>query len=330
MQENFNAKIINEIIRQRQTSGKINPVDYLRNRFAMSKETAYRRIKNKISFSLEEAADIADDFNLSIDQLLNLKSNNHFPLNMNFNIEQEPVDIYADLLKSDIGTMEKLLAAANLKITAAINKIPFRLLPYPSLFKFDYCHYMYSAGKISLMTGYSDIEIPPYIMNLHEETAACFRKLSNMTCIIDGLIFSNIIKKIQYYYRMQFISAEDLQILQEELFKLLEKCQNMLYSGKNSAGSDCTFYYSFFNLETNVVFSEYDSNSFLQVWIYPESPIIIKNNRQVNDIHKKWIDSKTRNSMLITKTTDIYQIEMLRNIHQQISSLGTVVEHILL
>jgi len=321
--QSVSSKIINEMTKQ--TPGKKNPVKYLTKMFPMSKETAYRRIRNQIPFSIEEVVVIAKYFNLSIDGLLDLKQDdNNLLLKNNFSIEQNPADIYSGLLADDIKNMEKALASSNAKITIAINNIPFRFLPYKSLFKLDYCYYMHSAGKISLVnTRYSDVEIPPEVAALHEKSVERFSRLNNITCIIDSMLYSDIIKKIQYYYRFKFISAEDLHVLQAELFKLLEMYEKLLSNGKSSAGSDYVFYYSLFNLESNIIFFEFDDNSLLQVWVYPENPVVIKNNHQINDIQKRWVDSKIRNSILITKTTDINQIEMLRNVHQQIMDLTT-------
>jgi len=316
---NLNTKIVDEIVKQ--LPGHKSPVNYLTGMFPMSKETAYRRINNKIPFSIDEVATIADDLNISIDQMLDLKTNKSFPLDKDFNTDLEPADIYIDLLSSDIDIMEKLLVSKNVKITAAINRIPLRFLPYHSLFKFEYYHYVYSTGKISLMTRYSDIVVPPFISDLHKKSAALFRKLDNITCLIDSMIFFDIIRKIQYYYRMKFISSEDLQTLQTELFELLETYETLVRSGKNNMGSNYVFYYSLFNLESNVFFFEYDRDSLLQIWIYPESPIIIKNNRQINGIQKRWIDSKLKNSTLITKTADSQQIDLLRNAYKQIEDL---------
>jgi len=317
--ENFNTKIVSEIIKH--SSGK-NPVIYLMKLFPMSRETAYRRLRNKIPFSVEELVAIAEDFDLSIDQLLDLKSGDNFPFNKGLNIEKEPIDIYSSLLENDIEIMGKLLASKNVKIAATINRIPFRFLPFKSLFKFDYCHNMYLAGRISMMNRYSDIIVPPDISDLHEKCASRFSKLSNIICIIDSQACQNIIRKIQYYYRLRFLSPEDLKILQAELFEFLKMLEGLLRTGKNSIGSNYVFYYSFFNVESNVAFYEYDNNSLLQIWIYPDSPIALKNNAIINVIQKKWIDAKIRNSMLITKTTDIHQIEMLRNMYTQISEIA--------
>lgn len=317
---NFSKKIINEIVKQ--SPDDKSPVNCLTKMFSMSKETAYRRIRNQIPFSIEEVVAIAKNYDLSVDELLELRPSNNFLFNKNLNIEQNTEDIYADLLKSGIDIMNKLIVSKNAKITVILNNIPLRFFPYKSLLKLDYYHYMYSIGKISLVTTlYSDIELPSAINDLHDKSASCFSRLNNITCIVDSMLYSNIIKKIEYYHQLKVISNEDLRVLQSELFDLLALYENLLRNGSNNSGSGYIFYYSCFNLESNSIFCEYDNNSLLQFWIYPESPVIIKNNPQICDIHKRWIDSKLRNSMLITRTSDIHQIEMLRRVHQQISEL---------
>jgi len=317
--ENYHNKIIAEIVKQLPKNGLT--VNYLMNLCSLSKESAYRRIRNQIPFTMEEIVVIANDLNISIDHFFELKTAYDYPFITGLNVEQDAECIYSDLLRSDIEIMEKMLVSKQMKITAALNRVPFRFLPYKSLFRLDYCNYLYSTGKISLITKYSDIVIPPDILDLHEKSVACFNRLNNITCIIDNIICSDIIEKIKYYHRSKFISTEELHNLQSELFELLEMYESLLRNGKNSSGSDYVFYYSFFRLESNIIFFEYDNDSLLQISIYPESPIVLKNNRMVNDIQKRWIDSKMRNSTLITKTNDIHQIEILREAYNRIKEL---------
>ena len=251
--QNFNSKIIDAIIKH--SSGKKNLIPLLMKMFSMSKETVYRRMRNSCPFSIGEAVVIANYLNISMDELLDLKSGNNLVLEKDLNADGSPVDIYQDLIGNDIEVMEKLLVAKNVKITAAINQMPFRFLPCKSLFKLDYCHSMHAAGKISLITtGYSDIEIPTAVNDLYEKAVSCFKRLSNIVCVIDSTIFSNTIDKIRYYYRLKFLSDDDLRMLQTELFELLGVYENLLRNGKNKSGSDYVFYYSFFNLESNIVF----------------------------------------------------------------------------
>ena len=316
---NFNAKVINKIVRQ--SSVKIAPVDYVMRMLSTSKETAYRRIRNQIPFTLEETVAIAEDLDLSIDKLLDFKTGHYLDGIDESKRENEPENIYSGFLKSDIETMEKLISSKKMKIVTAINRIPLWLLPYKSLFKLDYCHYLYSIGKISLMTRYSDIVVPQHIIDLHEKASYCFGKLDNVTCIIDSNMHLDIIKKIQYYSKLKFILEEDLKILQNELFESLESYESLLRNGSNHNGSEYIFRYSFFPIESNIVFFEYDNNSLLQIRIYPENPVEIMKNHIISDIQKGWIESKIRSSVLITKTNDTQHIEMLRKVYQQISEL---------
>ena len=132
-----------------------------------------------------------------------------------------------------------------MKVTAVINRIPFRLLPYPLLFKFDYCHYLYSSGAVSGTKGrFSAIELPPVINDWHEQAAACLSQVSPVTCIVDNALFTDVIKKIRFYRRLGFLSSEDLQVLQAELFELLTVYENLLRNRTNSSGCDYVFYYS--------------------------------------------------------------------------------------
>ena len=314
---NLNSKIIKKILEQ--SPGKKSPVEYIMRVLSASRETAYRRIRNQIPFTLEEAMIIAEDLGMSIDKLISTKFDDGFQLVAESNCE--PENVYSVFLNKDIRTMENLLAARNMKIVAAFNRLPFWLLPYKSLFKFNYCHYLYSVGKIPLMTRYSDIIVPQRIIELHEKASFCFSMLDNITCIIDNRIFMDIIKKIQYYSRLKFIPKEDLEIMQKELFELLENYESLLRNGKNNYGSDYIFHYSNFSIDSNIVFLEYDDNFLLQLWIYPESPVEIVRSHIIRDIQKRWIDSKIRNSSLITKTNDTQHIEMLRNVSQQIMEL---------
>ena len=314
---NFNEKVINKIVRQ--SSVKVNPTDYLMKILSASRETAYRRIGNRIQFTVEETVTIAEDLGMSVDELLDLNKENNFRFFENSS--PEPEDIYSGFIANDIKTMENLLLSKSMKIVAVINRIPLWLLPYKSLLKFDYCHYLYSIGKIPLITRYSDIDIPQSIIDLHEKASLCFSRLYNITCIVDSTIHLDIIKKIQYYSKLNFISPEDLQILQKELFVFLETYESLLRSGRSHSGSEYVFHYSYFPVESNIVFLEYGDSSLLQIRIYPENPVEIKKLHIIRGIQKGWIDSKVRNSVLITKTNDTQHIEMLRNAYQQVLEL---------
>jgi hypothetical protein len=320
--KHLNTPVIEEIVKKLPNRRRL--VNYLMDTLDLGKESAYRRIKNQIPFTFNEVVTIANDLNFSIDKVTKCKTSIYFSFDEELHSANEPEDVYLAMLRRDHATMEQMLTSSGYAITATLNRIPFHFFPYQSLFKFAYYHYLYSVGKISLMTHFSDIKIPGPIADLYEKNIAAFNRLDNITCILDSLIYSKIISEIQYYYRLKFISEDDLRALQTELFELLDMYENLLRKGKSVQGSNFTIYYSLLNLDSNSIFIEYDDNFSLYIWIYPESPIAISNNRCMYEIQKRWVDSKIRNSMLISKTNDTMQIEMLREIYKQISNLTKV------
>jgi hypothetical protein len=317
---NFNKKIVEEITKR--SPGNRRMVKNLARMLSISNESAYRRVREEIPFTLEEVAILADSYKLSVDGLLGLKSDVNPFFNREFINCWDSGEIYARQLGNDLDCMKKLLEAKEVRITAALRRIPFRLLPFPALFKFDYCHYLYSVGKISLMNArFSGMTVPASIDSLHRKIAACTRKITPVVCIIDSAIYANIIKKVLYYYRLGFLSGDDLKLLQSELFGLLDIQENLLRNGKNEFGAEYVFYYSFFNFEASVILVESDGDSLLMIPVYPEFKLVAKNNPEMNTIQQRWFESKIRNSALITKTSDIQQIELLRNAYRQIEEL---------
>ena len=195
--QNFNEKMIHAILSQ--DSNKKNMISNMIKLLSICKESAYRRIKNQIPFSLEEVVILANHYSLSIDSLFDIKMNKDFTVDDSLDAGQDPQGSYSSQLRNDIGLMQKLQTSSQLKITAILNQIPFRLLPYQSLFKLDYCHELYSAGEISLMSKYSDIKISPELNALHNQAVESFSRMNHISCIIDGTIYFNIINKIKHY-----------------------------------------------------------------------------------------------------------------------------------
>ena len=110
---NLNQKIIKEIISK--LGDKTILADYLVNLLSISRESCYRRIRNRIPFSFEEISIIASDLDISIDKLLE-KNISCFYLNEDFNSNKEPNDTFSSLLNNDIKIIKKMLDEKDAKI----------------------------------------------------------------------------------------------------------------------------------------------------------------------------------------------------------------------
>ncbi|GAB6009433.1 hypothetical protein [Dysgonomonas reticulitermitis] len=319
---NPNELIISEITKR--FADKKEIITYLMDLLCVGKESVYRRINNQIPFTFQEVVTIARDLGFSIDSVLVMDTGRRVFFDMPVNIAQSPNSIFIDKLEQGNIIMEKLARAKDLNIIAAINRMPLTLFPYETLFKFEYCLYLNSIGQIPLMSQFSDIKIIPQIHDLHKKSAYYFNQLRNITCIVDSAAINGLIKEIQYFYRLKFISDEDIDILQKELFELYTLFETIVRTGENKTGAAYSVYFSHFNLNSACVYYEYDDKLMLQLWIYPESPIVIEDNHLMCDIQKRWLNSVIRKSTLISKSNDVMLIKQFRDIHYRISKLTDI------
>lgn len=316
---NLNIEIINNVIDH--LDNKKNAVNYLMSLLCIGKESAYRRINNLIPFTFQEVITIANDLNFSIDAILEKNLDTRVSFDMPVNLDQTPDRIFIDKLKMCNIIIERLVNTKKLNIIAALNRIPLYLYPFKTLFKFEYCRYLNSIGHMPLMAKFSDVEIIPEIEELHEKCSSSFDRLGNIICVVDSSFLNGIIEEIAYFRELKFISDDELRILQRELLDLFAFCEIILRTGKNSLGYEYSIYYSHFNIESNCIYYEYDDETMLQLWIYPESPIVIKNNEQMSRIQKQWLDAIIRRSAPISKATNVLSIDKFEETFRHILEL---------
>jgi hypothetical protein len=102
---------------------------------------------------------------------------------------------------------------------------------------------------------------------------------------------------------------------------MLAMLETMLRTGKNNLNNDYTFYYSSQSIDSNCFYYEYDNSVMLQIWLFHENPIVILNNQHLCFLKKRWLDANIRHSILITKSNNALQLELIKKIHNQISDL---------
>jgi hypothetical protein len=316
----LNERLIKEI--NKRFPDKKTTINYLMDTLCLGKESAYRRVNNQIFFTFQEAGVIARELGFSIDRILENESDSRILVDFPIKSNQSPFNILADKLTMDNEYMEKMLNASSCQIVGAINRIPFFLLPFKTLFKFDYCRHLYTTGHLPLMAQFCDIIIPPHIEKLHEECVYKFNRLEDITLIIGNDIGHKLIKEIQHYYNLKFISDKDLEILQAELFDFFTFIEPIIRTGENKFGSKYAIYASPLGIDTNCIHYEYGDQSMVQIWVYPVRPIIVNGNKLISNIQKKWLASAIRKSVLISKSTDHQMINILRDIFTQIAQIS--------
>ena len=322
--KNLNENVVSEI--NRRLPKNANAVNYLMDLLYLGKESAYRRLKSQIPFTLEEVAAIANDLGFSLDKIIGSKKASRVFFDIKVDLTKSSSDLYIDMLQSDIKIIKELNSAKELQIISAINRIPLQFFPFENLFKYVYLKYLHSKGELSMAVKVSDVVIPDRINELYKEAVLNFSRLNNITCVVNHAVFSRIIQSIQYGYKAGIISDEDLPLLQKELFDMLAFIERLLTTGVNDFGASYSIYYSYSELEVNCVCYECDGHKTSQIWLFPESPIIIEDNSLIYQMQKNWLESKMIYSTLVTKSNNLLQAKIIKELYDQAANMDREID----
>jgi hypothetical protein len=162
--------------------------------------------------------------------------------------------------------------------------------------------------------------IPPEIIAVRQQLKVRSDTLSNVNFILDRDLFLSIVKEIQYYYNRRLLSDEDIRDLREELLKLLYYIERLLQRGRNENGYEYNFYISSLDVDANTTYASFGENYASKFWMYSLNAVIIKN-QEICKMHKKWIESMKKSSILVTQSNEMLQEEFVKRQEDHINEL---------
>lgn len=305
----INDRIIDAIKNQLPYNKKL--VAYLEDLLDISKESAYRRIRGEIAFSIEELTSVAKDLNLSVDEILGSDSIKRNQYEVPEGILSDPVNGLAQTLRVSTEFVKRVSESENSEVIIAFNHLSLIIhIRLEYVFKFLYYKYLKLTQDFPLNFYFSDLVLPAHIKSLRDEYFNYFQQIKNVTFIIDENTLSRFIKEVLYYYDRKLISKEELLLIQKDLYELIDVTYRMTIRGKNDSGSTINIYLSLFDITSTSSYIEYDDISMIRLWINTITPLNLFDS-DIVAVQKKWFTSLKRQSTLITQSGEMQQSEYL-------------------
>lgn len=317
--ERLNEKIILAIRKHVPKNQKI--VNYLMELLDLSKESSYRRMRGEKGFTMEEIYQIAQNLNLSIDEIVGVGTNERVFFDLQADTSSDPIHAFLVMLQQNNQIMKQMIKAEYAETITAQNRLSvITHMPYGNIFKFLYYRYLYQIHEVPLNFYYSDLVIPSEIEELREEYNYYSPQIKNITYILDNSIFPKIIKEILYYYRRNLISKDELISMQQDLFTLVDATERMVTNGYNDAGSNRSIYISLFDIDSNFRYLEYDGTIITELWIHPVNPLVIYD-AATSALQRKWLGALKKYSTLISQSNELQQSEYLNTQREYIKNM---------
>jgi hypothetical protein len=301
---------------------KYKPVQYLMDVLGISLESAYRRMRGQIPFTLDEVILLSHSLHFSIDQVIgeaDARGGAYFQIDTQ--IESFGEETIFKFLQRFADGLQLLVDAQHSETYVVINRFPLFCLPFETLWEFDYCRILYSRDKISVKQTFKDILISDKLKEQYEKVTLLQEQLPNVSIVLDKNIFQKTLNEIIYFYSIHFLTKKDVEVLHKGMLELLEYYTLLATTGKNRFGKAYKIYLSDFAIDANCAHCTADKTEISQIWLYPEQRIQIFDNRTVSELHKNWVQSQMKFSSLITSSNDVLQRDFFSKTYHLVNSL---------
>lgn len=287
------------------------PVDYLSDMLDISKESAYRRLRGKMPFQLEELIRLSEQLGFSIDELVALKTDNS-KIVVDMSIDEDSKRGFLKKMEQYKKDVDNRLSDKSSSSMLALNCLPAELcIHHENLFKLSYYTWMHWKDSNIQKPKFSEVDIFPELEEVRKDIVSKAKGLQNSTFILDSNVFLSPINLIRYFYNLELINDEEKGVIKEEYLNLIDVIEREVRTDSLLTERGNYFYLSNLNIDTNSGYYVYNGNIFSSFAHYYFNRIIISK-PEICEAHKEWFLSLKKYSTLITGSNEMVQAEYFK------------------
>ncbi|MDR0977099.1 MAG: hypothetical protein LBL78_05040 [Prevotellaceae bacterium] len=278
-----------------------NAATYLMDHLNISRESAYRRLRGEIAFTLDDIIVLSGRLGFSIDQLIDSTLSNHVLVTLSGDTTTSQEDTFVNMLRilyDAIQAKGKMLS--DVQVLISLNKLyPFFYASRQHLLKFYYFEWRHQILDTPSSFHYGDTIVPSRVNEMCRLISYETLKQSAMRVIVAPNLFVNSLQKVQYYHERRLISDNELRNIKEDLAQILDEIEADTARGVTHSGGAFEVYVSSFNVAQNsvsILDGKYTKSLF---WVDPVNMVSVTNSNFCL-VHKRWFDSLKKYSSPIS------------------------------
>lgn len=288
----------------------------------IGREAVYRRIRGEIPFTMPEMAIVANQLNLSIDNLIDNRNINRIPFDLDLINDSFPLNGFIEILERQKSHLENFQKNKKISLKAAFNSIPYSfLLEYGMIAKFQLYKYIYQISPSPNIGTLSDYNISDEIKTMQSEWLKAMRKVDNFQYILNKRLLLYVAEDIAQFYRMKLITTEEKELLKDEILMFLSDLEEMTVTGiSKMTGKQIEIFLSHIHFDTSYIYYESEDMEIAHVRLFTINGIR-SNNNKICEKQKRLLESLLHNSTRITLSNALFRKQFFRDQHKDISKI---------
>jgi len=275
----------------------------------IERETTYRRFRKDVLFTANEIAKIAAAWNISLDEIIDINSG-HVSFQMHAIDYLNPSCRDFWNIEKNVEILEHIQTNTYSEYMEVINIFPRPLeVRFPSLLRFKLFNWIYYYTNNESQSAFSQIIIPDNICMEFERYKNNMLHVKNSNFILDEMIFEDFVQSINYFHSILLITEEEMQIIKEELYALLDymiKIANKGYYPETQ--NKVNIYISQLAINTNYSYFYTDKLKTCRIHALGKFDISSCDSNMVANF-RDWMNAKKRSSILISEANEKKRIE---------------------
>jgi len=288
----------------------------------IERESAYRRIKGIVQFTIREMGILAHHLNISLDDLLNDHQTNVLHIHMLCPRAGESLEERTQRVKEYIDKIKMIENSTESELGVAYANLPMEFYtPHPHLLKFIYFRWgNYYVGP-EKFKDFAKWKIPDYIHNYHANVMRMFGNMKKLLYIWDKSIIWDIANDLKHFASVRMITENDIMKIKNDLHNMLNELERLVAAGGTLNNPDkIEFYIS--HVKIGVTYSYLWSKEYAASYITSLYMLsTINENRATCTNVREWVKSLRRVSTLISGTGEKERILFFKEQHQIIEQI---------
>lgn len=287
----------------------------------IEKDSAYRRLSGKVSFSAQEIGAISLKLGISLDSLMHSNGEDlRMTIQLNQPLQMSSVDMLAYHMDATLQLTENAAAGGSCVSGNIVNAMPLEFFMHSpvmtKLMFFKWGHYFVSTGEFD---NYSSWEVPPQLAAFHERVKKMPRFESIYYIWDESLVWVHA-NEIANLHKMRIITTDEKNEIKQAFKDILVDIENTLngsYDSLTNISHDMDFYVSSrtMGFVCGYYISPQQSHAFFQTNF---SFSIIDDNQESYKKLKNWADSFKNISTMLSKSGRVQRRIFFDNQHKLI------------
>jgi len=285
---------------QRRIPQKATLANTITDILAIDKDAVYRRLRGEVNFSFIEMANIAKKIGISLDSIVGIESTQSKPTHVNMPKHVNPSALDYRMFNDYIDFLKLIKDEPQTQLLSSGNTLPHYLF-----YDFEQITKLYiSSWSLASWYGvqipYNELVIPEQMKALHKESCYYLRHIKSTKFVWDRFIIQRLVENILFFHNLRFITKEDVLLLKNELFELLNYVENLAVTGRyEDTGNEVSIYISDIYIDTCMSCFKTQNMMLCQFKVFLLNSFSAYDEEVYNEV-ENWILSLQRMATLIT------------------------------